>query len=613
MCGIVGYVGPKQALPIVIEGLRRLEYRGYDSAGVAVAGPGLSVVKRAGKLAELEAALQEGVAPAGTVAMGHTRWATHGAPNDRNAHPHMDCGHRIAVIHNGIIENFQSLRARLEKDGHTLLSETDTECIAHLIEEKVRDAEPGASLADSVRAAVRELEGAFALVVLGEDQPGTLVGVKVSSPLIVGIGDGESMLASDIPAVLDLTTTVIPLEEGQVVQITADGAVFTDLEGRPVSPEPITVDWNVAQAQKSGFEDFMLKEIYEQPSAIRDTLVGRVLDGHLTMDELRISDDVLREVRKVFVVACGTAFHSGLVAKYAIEHWTRLPVEVEIASEFRYRDPVLGPDTLTVAVSQSGETIDTLEAARHAGRQGSQVIAVTNTVGSSLAREADGVFYTHAGPEIGVAATKTFATQMVSQHLLALYLAQVRGTMFPEEISEILARLNELPDQVQQTIDELDPICRDVAARYARARDFLFIGRHTGYPAALEGALKLKEISYIHAEGYPAGELKHGPIALVEPGVPVVAIATKCHIYPKMLSNIQEVRARGAEVIAVVTKGDVDAAKLADHVLEVPETPELLSPVVVTVPLQLLAYHIAKERGCDVDQPRNLAKSVTVE
>ena len=613
MCGIVGYVGPKQALPIVIEGLRRLEYRGYDSAGVAVAGPGLSVVKRAGKLAELEAALQEGVAPAGTVAMGHTRWATHGAPNDRNAHPHMDCGHRIAVIHNGIIENFQSLRARLEKDGHTLLSETDTECIAHLIEEKVRDAEPGASLADSVRAAVRELEGAFALVVLGEDQPGTLVGVKVSSPLIVGIGDGESMLASDIPAVLDLTTTVIPLEEGQVVQITADGAVFTDLDGRPVSPEPITVDWNVAQAQKSGFEDFMLKEIYEQPSAIRDTLVGRVLDGRLTMDELRISDDVLREVSKVFVVACGTAFHSGLVAKYAIEHWTRLPVEVEIASEFRYRDPVLGPDTLTVAVSQSGETIDTLEAARHAGRQGSQVIAVTNTVGSSLAREADGVFYTHAGPEIGVAATKTFATQMVSQHLLALYLAQVRGTMFPEEISEILARLNELPDQVQQTIDELDPICRDIAARYARARDFLFIGRHTGYPAALEGALKLKEISYIHAEGYPAGELKHGPIALVEPGVPVVAIATKCHIYPKMLSNIQEVRARGAEVIAVVTKGDVDAARLADHVLEVPETPELLSPVVVTVPLQLLAYHIAKERGCDVDQPRNLAKSVTVE
>jgi glucosamine--fructose-6-phosphate aminotransferase (isomerizing) len=439
------------------------------------------------------------------------------------------------------------------------------------------------------------------------------VGVKLSSPLVVGIGQGESMLASDIPAVLDRTTTVIPLEEGHVVEVDAEGAVFTDLDGLHVSPQPISVDWDVAQAQKSGFDDFMLKEIHEQPGAIRDTLVGRVLDGRLTMDELRISDDALREVNKVFVVACGTAFHSGLVAKYAIEHWTRLPVEIEIASEFRYRDPVLGPDTLTLAVSQSGETIDTLEAARHASRQGSQVIAVTNTVGSSLAREADGVFYTHAGPEIGVAATKTFATQMVSQHLVALYLAQIRGTMFPEEIAEIVERLNELPEKVQQAIDDLDPTCRAIAARYAGARDFLFIGRHTGYPAALEGALKLKEISYIHAEGYPAGELKHGPIALVEAGVPVVAIATKCHVYPKMLSNIQEVRARGAEVIAVVTRGDVEAAHLADHVLEVPETPELLSPVVVTVPLQLLAYHIAKARGCDVDQPRNLAKSVTVE
>ncbi|MEA2521253.1 MAG: hypothetical protein QOI81_899, partial [Actinomycetota bacterium] len=446
-----------------------------------------------------------------------------------------------------------------------------------------------------------------------ETEPGTLVGVKVSSPLIVGIGDGERMLASDIPAVLDRTTVVIPLEEGQVAEVTAEGATFTDLDGEAVDPTPISVDWDVAQAQKSGFDDFMLKEINEQPSAIRDTLVGRVLEGRLTMDELRISDDVLREVSKVFVVACGTAFHSGLVAKYAIEHWTRLPVEIEIASEFRYRDPVLGPDTLTLAVSQSGETIDTLEAARHASRQGSQVIAVTNTVGSSLAREADGVFYTHAGPEIGVAATKTFATQMVSQHLVALYLAQVRGTMFPEEIAEVIERLDELPEQVQRAIDELDPVCRRIAERYAQARDVLFIGRHTGYPAALEGALKLKEISYIHAEGYPAGELKHGPIALVETGVPVVAIATKCHVYPKMLSNIQEVKARGAEVIAVVTKGDVEAARLADHVLEVPETPELLSPVVVTVPLQLLAYHIAKNRGCDVDQPRNLAKSVTVE
>jgi glutamine---fructose-6-phosphate transaminase (isomerizing) len=609
MCGIVGYVGPDRALPIVLEGLRRLEYRGYDSAGVAVLSDGLSVVKRAGKLAALESALDEGGELAGNVAMGHTRWATHGAPTDRNAHPHQDCHGRIAVIHNGIIENFQTLRARLEKDGHALVSETDTECIAHLIEEHARD-ETG--LADAVRATVRELQGAYALVVVSSDDPDLIVGVKVSSPLVVGIGDGETLLASDIPALLDRTTTVIPVEEGQVVEARRDGVAFTDLDGNPLYPEPIEVEWDVARAQKGGFEDFMLKEIHEQPAAIRDTLVGRVVDGRLTMDELRIADDVLREVDKVFVVACGTAFHSGLVAKYAIEHWTRLPVEIEIASEFRYRDPVLGADTLTLAVSQSGETIDTLEAARHARRQGSHLIAVTNTVGSSLAREADGVLYTHAGPEIAVAGTKTFATQMVSQYLVALYLAQVRGSMFPAEIGEILDRMDELPSQVQRAIG-LDAQVRELAERYRDARDVLFIGRHTGYPAALEGALKLKELSYIHAEGFPAAELKHGPIALVEDGVPVVAIATECHVYPKMLSNIQEVRARGAEVIAIATEGDTQIGAIADHVLEVPSTPELLSPVVVTVPLQLFAYHVAKLRGCDVDQPRNLAKSVTVE
>ena len=612
MCGIVGYVGPHEALPIVVDGLRRLEYRGYDSAGVAVIeGASIGVVKRAGKLGELEAALDAGDRPSGTVGMGHTRWATHGAPTDRNAHPHLDCDGRVAVIHNGIIENFQGLRARLEKAGHMLASETDTECVAHLVEEKLRE-RPDASLAVAVRAAVAELEGAYSLVVCAVADPGTLVGVKVSSPLVVGLGDGETLLASDIPALLDRTTTVIPVDEGEVVEITREGAAFTDLAGAPHTREPISVDWDVAQAQKSGFDDFMLKEIHEQPSAIRDTLVGRLIGGRLTLDELHVNDDVLREVNKVFVVACGTAFHSGLVAKYAIEHWTRLPVEIEIASEFRYRDPVLGPDTLTLAVSQSGETIDTLEAARHARRQGSQVIAVTNTVGSSLAREADGVLYTHAGPEIGVAATKTFATQMVSQYLVALYLAQIRGSMFPEEIAEVLAHMHALPEQVERAIG-LDAEVRALAVRYAQAPTVLFIGRHTGYPAALEGALKLKEISYIHAEGFPAGELKHGPIALVEEGVPVVAIATQCHIYPKMLSNIQEVRARGAEVIAIVTEGDTEAPALADHVLEVPATPELLAPVVVTVPLQLFAYHVAKIRGCDVDQPRNLAKSVTVE
>jgi glucosamine--fructose-6-phosphate aminotransferase (isomerizing) len=612
MCGIVGYVGPDDALPIVMEGLRRLEYRGYDSAGVAVIdGDGIVVRKRAGKLGELDAVLAADPAPAGTAAMGHTRWATHGAPTDGNAHPHLDCHGEVAVIHNGIIENHRKLRARLDKDGHTFASETDTEVVAHLIEDEV--AGGVASLTEAVRSVVGELEGAYSLVVLSSRFPGEMVGVKVSSPLVIGMGDdGEALLASDVPALLGRDLTVIPMSEGQIASITREGVSLTDLEGHDAPLEPMTVDWDVEAAQKSGYDFFMRKEIDEQPGAIRDTLAGRTVGGRLVMDELRIPDDVLREVSKVFVVACGTAFHSGMVAKYAIEHWTRLPVEIEIASEFRYRDPVLGPDTLTLAVSQSGETIDTLEAARHAARQGSHVIAVTNTVGSSLAREAEGVLYMHAGPEIGVAASKTFATQMVSQYLVALYLAQARGTMFPGEIAAVLTELDGLPAKVAAAIG-LEPQVIAIAERLRDARDVLFIGRHTGYPAALEGALKLKELSYQHAEGYPAGELKHGPIALVEDGVPVVAIATRCHVYPKMLSNIAEVQARGASVIAVVTTGDTEAAAMADHVLEVPETTELLSPVVVTVPLQLLAYHLAVFRGCDVDQPRNLAKSVTVE
>jgi glucosamine--fructose-6-phosphate aminotransferase (isomerizing) len=610
MCGIVGYVGPDEALPIVLEGLRRLEYRGYDSAGVAVLGEELVVRKRAGKLAELEGALATERGIVGTTAIGHTRWATHGAPTDTNAHPHIDCTGTVAVIHNGIIENHHELRTRLEKEGHVFVSDTDTEVVAHLIE--ATGVGEDDDLTAAVRSVVAELDGAYSLVVLSAEHPGEVVGVKVSSPLVVGLGNGETIIASDIPAVLARTRAVVPLAEGQIATIWADGLAVTDLAGAPVDIEPIEVDWDVSAAQKSGYEWFMRKEIDEQPDAIRDTLVGRTHGGRLLLDELRIPDDVLREVSKVFVVACGTAFHSGLVAKYAIEHWTRLPVEVEIASEFRYRDPVLGPDTLTLAVSQSGETIDTLEAARHARHQGSQVIAVTNTVGSSLAREADGVLYTHAGPEIGVASTKTFATQMVAQQLVALYLAQVRDAKFPEEIATVLADLALLPEQVARAI-ALDAHVRAIAERFLDARDYLFIGRHTGYPAALEGALKLKELSYVHASGYPAGELKHGPIALVDDGVPVVAIATRCHVYPKMLSNIQEVKARGAAVIAVVSEGDTEAAELADHVIEVPETPELLAPVVVTVPLQLLAYHVAVLHGRDVDQPRNLAKSVTVE
>jgi len=607
MCGIVGYVGPDEALPIVLEGLRRLEYRGYDSAGVAMVDGGLSVVKRAGKLSQLDAALEIAGDVPGSIGMGHTRWATHGGPTDSNAHPHTDCDGRVAVIHNGIIENFGDLRSDLEKRGHVLASETDTEVVAHLIEEK------RGALADRVRETVGELAGAYALVVLGADDPDVIVGVRVSSPLIVGLGHGENILASDIPAVLQKTRTVLPIDERQVVEVRAEGVRVTDLDGNEVETGPFEVDWDVERAQKSGFDDFMLKEIHEQPSAIRDTLAGRVDEhGLLAMDELHTDTDVLGEVDKVFVVACGTAFHSGLVAKYAIEHWTRIPVEIDIASEFRYRDPVLGPNTLTLAVSQSGETIDTLEAARHASRQGSKVLAVTNTIGSSLAREADAVMYTHAGPEICVAATKTFATQMAALHLVALYLAQVRGAMFPVEIVDIVNRMRELPGQVRRTLGLAEQI-HGIADELRDARDVLFIGRHTGYPAALEGALKLKELSYVHAEGYPAGELKHGPIALVEEGVPIVAVATECHVYPKVLSNIQEVRARGARVIAVASEGDEEIARHANDVLYVPRVPELFAPVVVTPPLQLLAYHVAKLRGCDVDQPRNLAKSVTVE
>jgi glutamine---fructose-6-phosphate transaminase (isomerizing) len=611
MCGIVGYAGPDEALPVVLEGLKRLEYRGYDSAGVAVLDGGLTVVKTAGKLEALEKALADAgeAAPTGRVGMGHTRWATHGPPTDRNAHPHVDCTERIAVIHNGIVENFHELRARLERNGHVFRSDTDTECVSHLVEEGIRD---GLDLPAAVRKAVTNLEGAYALVVLSADEPDVIVGVRVSSPMVVGLGEGENLLASDAPALLSRTRRIVPLADRQIAEIRTSGVRITDLQGNELPAEPLDVDWDLGRAEKGGFETFMLKEIHEQPTAIRDTIRGRVRGGVHRLDELRMSEEAIRAVDKVFVVAAGTAYHAGLVAKYAIEHWTRLPVEIDIASEFRYRDPVLDRNTLTLAVSQSGETIDTLEALRHAKDQSSWTLAITNTVGSSVDREADAVLYTRAGPEVGVAATKTFATQMVALHLLALYLAQVRRSMFPEEIGAIVDRVLELPAQVRRAL-ALEAQVRELAERYHGASDFLFIGRHTGYPAALEGALKLKEISYIHAEGYPAGELKHGPIALVEPGVPVVAVATECHVYPKVLSNIQEVKARGADVIAVATEGNTEIARYADHVLEVPRTPELLSPVVVSVPLQLLAYHIAWMRGCDVDQPRNLAKSVTVE
>jgi glucosamine--fructose-6-phosphate aminotransferase (isomerizing) len=611
MCGIVGYAGQRQALPILLAGLRRLEYRGYDSAGVAVLDGGrVQVVRKAGKLEELERELGGDDALGGATGIGHTRWATHGAPTDRNAHPHTDCGGRVAVIHNGIIENFYSLRAELEAEGHALASQTDTECVAHLVEAALAD---GLAFPAAVRAALRRLEGSFALAVLHQGDPGVVVGAKRDLPLVAGRADGQTFVASDFAAFLDHTKDGVILEDDQVVVVTPERLEVTDLDGNPVEPYEHHVDWDLSAAEKGGYDHFMLKEMHEQPLAIKQTLEGRTdPGGHLLLDELRMSEDELREVDKVFVVACGTAYHAGLVAKYAIEHWTRLPVEIEIASEFRYRDPVLDRNTLVIAISQSGETADTLAAVRYARRQRARVLTVSNTVGSSIPRESDAVLYTRAGPEIGVAATKTFATQLAAMYLVGLYLAEVRGTMFVDEVAAVVRELGGIPAKLQLCLERSEQV-RKVAETYAEARDWLFLGRHVGYPIALEGALKLKEISYVHAEGYPAAELKHGPIALIEDGTPVVVVHPSSHVYAKMLTNIQEVASRGATVIAIATDGDQQVAAHAAHVLRVPATAQLLSPLVCLVPLQLLAYHVAVARGCPIDKPRNLAKSVTVE
>ncbi len=609
MCGIIGVVGEQVALPIIIDGLRRVEYRGYDSAGVAILSNGkIDVVRKAGKLEVLEKELAAHELN-GVIGIGHTRWATHGGPTDHNAHPHTDCTGRFAIIHNGIIENYLPLRDRLERQGHVFASETDTETLAHLIEENYSGNLPAA-----VRAALSGVEGAFSIAVIAADQPDLIVAAKRTSPLIVGRSDSATFLASDPTALLEHTRQMCHILDDQMVEIRRDGYTITTFDGAPAEGEAIEVDWDVTAAEKSGYPWFMLKEIYEQPDAVASTLRGRTMpDGSLKLDELRMDEQEIRSIDKVFVVACGTAFHAGLVAKYAIEHWTRLPVEIDIASEFRYRDPVLDRDTLVIAVSQSGETIDTLEAVRFARAQRAKVVAVTNVVGSSIARESDAVLYTHAEPEICVLATKTFTTQLVGLKLLALYLAQVRGSMYPGDVRKVVNDLHGIPDLLRRTLE-----CRDQVAAIAReiAQDqtVLFVGRHVGYPMALEGALKLKEVSYLHAEGFAAGELKHGPIALLEAGVPVIAIATQCHVYNKVLSNIQEIKARGARVIAICSEGDrEEVARHADHVIEVPVTDELLVPALVSVPLQLLAYEVAVLRGCDVDQPRNLAKSVTVE
>jgi glutamine---fructose-6-phosphate transaminase (isomerizing) len=612
MCGIVGYAGSDQALPILLNGLRRLEYRGYDSAGVAVIDDGgrIQTVRRPGKLAELENALGGEDALRGVTGVGHTRWATHGQPNERNAHPQRDCTGAVALIHNGIIENFHELQQRLEAGGHAFASDTDTETCAHLIEDALA---AGLAFPDAVRSVLRDLEGSFALAVIWEGAPGMVVGAKRDLPLVAGRSGGEQFIASDFTAFLDRTRDGVILTDDQVVVITPDSLEVTDLDGNPVMPLTQHVDWDVAVAEKGGHPHFMLKEIHEQPLAVKQTLEGRYdADGRLTLDELRMSEDELREVDKVFVVACGTAYHAGLVAKYAIEHWTRLSVEIEMASEFRYRDPVLTRNTLVIAISQSGETADTSAAVRYARRQRARVLSVCNTVGASIPRESDAVLYTRAGPEIGVAATKTFATQLVAMYLVALYLAQVRGTMFPDEAVGVVNELSKMPSKLQVCLDRLEDV-RKVALKYASQDSFLFIGRHVGYPMALEGALKLKEISYIHAEGYPAGELKHGPIALIEEGTPVVVVNPNTHVYHKTVTNMQEVASRGAAVIAIAEDDDLEVQRHATDVLRVPATTQLLSPLTTLVPLQALSYFVAVARGEAVDKPRNLAKSVTVE
>ena len=611
MCGIVGYVGEQPALDVVMQGLRRLEYRGYDSAGVAVLDNGeLAVERRAGKLANLDAAIAGHELP-GTLGIGHTRWATHGAPTDQNAHPHTDCSGALAIVHNGTIENFAELRDGVESRGHTLRSETDTEAVAHLIEERYVDTD--GDLAAAVRAVCRELEGSFVLVVAHRDHPDLVIGARRNLPLVVGEGDGENFLASDVTAFINHTREARAIDQDQVVELRRGGVRVTDLDGVEVDGETFHVDWDTAAAEKGGYDYFMLKEIQEQPEAVRETIGGRIgADGRLHLDELAISDEDIRGFDKVFIVACGSSYHSALIGKYAIERWCRLPCEVEMASEFRYRDPVLDRNTLVVAISQSGETADTLEAVRHARQQRAWVLAITNTIGSSIARESDAAFYTRGGPEIAVASTKAVMAQLAAVYLVGLYLAQVTGNRDLDEVRAHYRDLVTIPDLIAEVLTWMDPV-RKLARELAGEERVLFLGRHVGYPMALEGALKLKELAYVSAEGMPAGEIKHGPIALIDKGTPVVVIATRHALQPKLVTNVQEIRARGARTIVLATDSDESATPYADHVIRLPDTKSLLSPMLTLVPLQILAAEFAMARGLDVDQPRNLAKSVTVE
>jgi len=615
MCGIVGYVGPRQARDVVIEGLRRLEYRGYDSAGLAVIADGtIASDKRAGKLANLEKALDEKPLPPSHTGIGHTRWATHGAPNDVNAHPHLGQQGRVALVHNGIIENFAALRDELVDVGEDFRSETDTEIAAHLLERALVDG--AADLTVAMQQTCSRLEGAFTLVAIDAEDPSRVVAARRNSPLVVGLGEGENFLGSDVAAFIEFTRDALELAQDQVVTITADSVEVSDFAGGPAEGLRYHVDWDLSAAEKDGYDWFMRKEIFEQPRAVADAMLGRHdEEGQLVLDEVRISEDELRDVDKIIIVGCGTANYAGLVAKYAIEHWTRIPCEVELAHEFRYRDPILTRNTLVVAISQSGETADTLMAIRHARVQKARVLAICNTNGSTIPRESDAVIYTHAGPEIGVASTKGFLTQLIACYLLGLYLAQVRGTMFGDEIGQVVGQLAAMPDDVQQVLDGADDIYA-LAAELQGIRTVLFLGRHAGFPIALEGALKLKELAYLHAEGFAAGELKHGPIALIEPGLPVFCVVPprgRDQLHDKMISAIQEIRARGARTIVLAEEGDDEVAPYADVTIPLPVVPTLLQPVLAAVPLQLFACELATRLGHDVDQPRNLAKSVTVE
>ncbi|WP_297619913.1 glutamine--fructose-6-phosphate transaminase (isomerizing) [Nocardioides sp.] len=614
MCGIVGYVGDRPAEAVVVEGLRRLEYRGYDSAGIALIDDGTIVTdKRAGKLANLEKAIAESPLPPATTGIGHTRWATHGPPTDRNAHPHLGRARRVALVHNGIIENFAELRSRLESEGVEMASDTDTEVAAHLLEEQL---ETGIDLTVAMQNVCRGLQGAFTLVAVDAHDPDRVVAARRNSPLVVGIGEGENFLGSDVAAFIEHTREAMELDQDQVVTITREGVSVSGFDGTPAEGRRYHVDWDLSAAEKDGHDWFMRKEIFEQPRAVADSLLGRRgADGLLQLDEMRLSDQDLRDVDKIIIIAAGTSFYAGMVAKYAIEHWCRIPVEVELASEFRYRDPILTSDTLVVAISQSGETADTLQAIRHAREQRSKVLSICNTNGSTIPRESDGVIYTHAGPEIGVASTKGFLTQLVACYLLALYLAQVKGTRYGDEISQVMDQLEQMPAHVQTVLDKSEQVYA-LARDHVGSRSVLFLGRHAGYPVALEGALKLKEIAYLHAEGFAAGELKHGPIALVEEGLPILCIVPprgRDQLHDKMISGIQEVRARGARTLCLAEEGDTAIEPYADVLITLPQVPVLLQPLVAVVPLQLFACELATQLGHDVDQPRNLAKSVTVE